>query len=58
MVLSEKIVYYVILACDAFELSCEAEVANPNRAVLKDEQVGGFDVAMDHAGGVDVLKTA
>ena len=47
MVLSEIIVYNVILGGDAFELSSEAEVANPNCAVLKDEQVGGFDVTMD-----------
>ena len=47
MVLSHEIVYYVVLAGDAFELSCEAKVANPNCAVLKDKQVGGFDVTMD-----------
>ena len=36
MVLSEIIVYNVILRSDAFELSSEAEVANPHGAVLKD----------------------
>ena len=36
MVLSEIIVYNVILCSDAFELTCEAEVANPDGAVLKD----------------------
>ena len=49
MVLSEEIVYYVVLVDDAFELPCEAEVANLDRAVLEDKQVGGFDVAMDDA---------
>ena len=47
VVFSEIIVYYVVLGGDAFELSCKAKVANPNGAVLKDEQVGGFDVTMD-----------
>ena len=56
MVLSHEIVYYVILAGDAFELSCEAKVANPNCAVLKDKQVGGFDVTMDDTSWVDILK--
>ena len=50
MVLSEKIVYYVILAGDAFELSSEAKVANPDGTVLEDEQVGGFDVTMYDTG--------
>ena len=57
VVLSEKIVYYVILAGDAFELSSEAKVANPDGTVLEDEQVGGFDVTMYDTGWVDVLKT-
>ena len=56
MVLSEIIVYNVILGGDAFELSSEAEVANPNCAVLKDKQVGGFDVTMDDTSWVDILK--
>ena len=56
VVLSEIIVYNVILGGDAFELSCEAEVANPNCAVLKDKQVGGFDVTMDDTSWVDILK--
>ena len=47
MVLSHEIVYYVVLAGDAFELSSEAKVANSHSAVLKDKQVGGFDVTMD-----------
>ena len=49
MVLSEIIVYNVILGGDAFELSCEPKVANPDGAVLKDKQVGGFDVTMNDA---------
>ena len=56
VVLSEIIVYYVVLAGDAFELSCKAKVANPNCAVLKNEQVGGFDVTMDDTSWVDILK--
>ena len=56
MVLSEIIVYYVVLGSDAFELSCKAKVANPNSAVLKDEQVGGFDVTMDDTSWVYILK--
>lgn len=36
----------------------ESEVADFEIAVLIDEDVAGFEVAMDDAGGVDIFETA
>jgi hypothetical protein len=37
--------------------TCKAKVANLQVAVLVDENVGGFEVTVDNAGGVDVFQT-
>jgi hypothetical protein len=37
--------------------TCKAKVANLQIAVLVDENVGGFEITVDDAGGVDVFQT-
>jgi hypothetical protein len=37
--------------------TCKAKVANLQIAVLVDEDVGGFEVTVDNAGGVYVFQT-
>lgn len=38
--------------------ACETEVTDPQVAVLVDEDVAGFEVAMYNTGGVDIFQTA
>jgi len=37
--------------------TCKTKVANLQIAVLVDKDVGGFKVAVDNAGGMDVFQT-
>jgi hypothetical protein len=36
--------------------TCKTKVANLQVAVLVDENVGGFEVTVDNAGGVDIFQ--
>ena len=55
MVLPEPITYDVILVGYSLELTSQTKVTNFNRAILENEQVGGFDVTMDHTSRMNVL---
>lgn len=56
LVLSEELIDDIVLARDIFELAGEAEVANFDSAVLQNQQISRFDVAMHHPCRVDVLQ--